>query len=162
MLRDVITRFPTIVRRIVRDARLSADEIRAVLKTAFLAAEIDLDEDPEELASLQSAARMLWEHAGYVPEGVPIVSPLPLPIDREARLERVHELASDLRSTEARELAYSMAYLSTVADLAFAPVESALLEELERALGITPDRAAELVATAAEILTPGVTDSLQP
>lgn len=162
MLRDVSTRFPTIVRRTLRDTSLSVDEIRAVLKTAYLAAEIDLDEDPEEIASLESAAQMLWELAGYAPEGVPIVSPLPLPIDHEARLERLREIASELGSTEARELAYSMAYLSTVADLELAPVESTLLDELRRVLGIAQDRAAELVETAAETMTPGVSSSPQP
>jgi hypothetical protein len=158
---DVST-FPTIVRSTVpRASSLEPRDVRTILQIAYLTAEIDLDEDPDELELLKAAGQMLWEFAGYAPEDVPIVSPLPLPIDQEARRARVLELVSELTSREARELAYTIAYLFTVEDLYLAPVESELLDDLRHGLGIERDRATELITTAATIVTPGASD-LQP
>ncbi|MDB4962829.1 MAG: hypothetical protein JWP01_2828 [Myxococcales bacterium] len=156
---DVNT-FPAIVRSTVPFVSdLSDGDVRTILKLAFLTAEIDLDESPEELDLLNLAGELLWELIGCEPQGIPIVSPLPLPIDREERSWRICELVSQLPSKEARELAYTIAYLFTVQDLYVARVESELLDELRQRLAIEPDRAAALVANAATIATPGATDA---
>jgi hypothetical protein len=165
MLQDVVTRFPVIVRTVVpQPSVLSADEIATILKIGFLATEIDFDEDPDEMDALEPIGRMLWELAGYQPPDhpVPIVSPLPLPEDYEARIKWVHQLARQLESTEARELAFTIAYLFTMLDLEVDNVESELLDELRHELQLGRERASELAATTAALETPGVDEVVQP
>ena len=147
MLRDPMATLPSLFRTTMRGRIPSRDEIRTILKIAFLTAEIDLDEDPDELQLLRTACRMLFQLAGYPPEQLPIVSPLPLPEDPEARSACIHDLAQRLPIEGARELAFGIANLFVVEDLELAPIEQAFLEELRRELHIDPARAAEL-ATA--------------
>ena len=157
MPEDIVTKFPTLVRTIVGGASLDADELRTILKIAFLGVEVDLDEDRDEMSVLQLLSRMLWDLAEHQPEPLPLVSPLPLPIDNEARTERIRELVTRLHSTPARELAYAIAYLFTLLDLEYRPIESAYLDELGHELYVAPERANELVELAAAMITPGTT-----
>src|SRR5690606_19233716 len=83
---------------------------------------------------------------------VAIVSPLP--IDDEERFSVIRRLSAQLTSRGARELAYVMAYLLAAADVELAPVEARFLDDLQRALAISDERAADLVATTAEAATP--------
>jgi hypothetical protein len=160
---DVADRLPIIYRAIVpQGAELSAPDVRTILKLAFLAVEIDFDEAPDEMQALAITNRMLWELSGHDQEPVPIVSPLPVPEDHEGRRHRIRELARQLASTEARELAYSVANLLAVLDLALARVEDAMLDELARELHLSPERAAELVELTASVVTPGIRADLHP
>ncbi len=153
-------RFPRIVTAILPPgSTLRAEEVRAILALAFLSAEIDLDELPPELDLLDVVNRTLWEVSGAPREPTPIVSPLPLPNDQEARSALLAQLSVPLRSTGARELAYVVASLFTISDFELAPVERALVAELRRVLGIAEPRAAELVEIASEIVTPGVAEA---
>lgn len=154
MLQNVLTRFPTVAEKILGAMSPSSAEIHTLLQIAYLTAEIDLDTDSDESTLLRSVNGALWKLAGQHAEVVPVVSPLPLPGDSEARVARIRELASTLASTQIRELAYAIGYLFTVADLAMQPVEGAYLEDLARELSIDPQRASELVATVAETVTP--------
>ena len=129
-------------------------EVKAIVQLGYLAAEIDLDDDPDEAALLGALGDHLWRAAGSAPEPVGLVTPVPL--DREERLAWVDALAGQLHTTSGRELAYVVAYMLTIVDLELAPVEGKLLDELRRALHLTEPRAADLVATAAEIVTPGM------
>lgn len=147
---------PQIYRTTVRGYAPTREEIRTILKLAFLAYEIDLREDAAERSLLDSANAMLWRLAGQSPEPLPVVSPLPLPIDHEERRARVRELSALLPSTEARELAYSIAYLIAVRDHEMSPVESAFLDELRVELAIDAARADALSLEASRIITPGV------
>jgi hypothetical protein len=85
----------------------------------------------------------------------------PLPIDAEERRAQIASLATQLATTSARELAYLVAYLLIVSDLELAPVETELLEGLQRALWIEGPRASELAAEVSELVTPGASRELE-
>jgi hypothetical protein len=114
----------------------------------------DLDEDPAEVSATVQLGRQVCALAGVRFEDVLRPSPLPLPRDEEARHDWVERIASDLQSTRARELAYMVAYLVTIADLEVAAPESRLLADLRAVLQLSDDRAADLAARAAERITP--------
>src|SRR5690606_36163290 len=59
-----------------------------------------------------------------------------------------------LMTRRSRELAYVYAYLLVVSDEQISRVEGRFLEDLQRELGISDERAAELAATSAEQVTP--------
>lgn len=136
---------------------LTAEQVVAILRIAYLAADIDLYEDPAERAALDELAAVLWRVAGIPPRPVPPVSPLP--IDDEERRARIAELVRDLSTPGARELAYALAYVLAVSDLALDRPEPSFLEALQLALDLDDLRASELAATAAEAITPGVDEA---
>lgn len=134
------------------ETELAMSDVEIIGQLAFLTAEIDLDEDRDEHRMLDALNRNLWQLIGCDPE--PIIAISPLPIDREERARWIRELVPQLTSADAREIAYVTAYLTAVVDYELAPLESELLAELRLALDIEPERADELVRTAAEALTP--------
>lgn len=141
------------LRRVLPSAtQLAVSDLEVIGQLAFLTAEIDLDEDRDERRMLAALNRNLWHLIGRPPE--PIVPISPLPIDREERARWIRELVPQLTTDDARELAYVAAYLTVVIDLELAPIESELLDELERALGIEHARAEQLAGAAARMLTP--------
>ena len=137
-------------------ATLTAEDATAISQICDLAARVDLDEDRDELAALDAFAREVCASAGIARDRVPPVSPLP--IDDEERCAWIRRIASRLTTQGARELAYVAANLLAVSDLEIAPVEQKMLEELRGELGLSEARARDLVATAAEIVTPGTDD----
>jgi hypothetical protein len=130
---------------------LVVSDVEVIGQLAYLAAEIDLDEDTDERFMLEALNPGLWRLIGVAPQ--PIVPISPVPLDREERGGWLRELVPQLTSRDARELAYVAAYLVVVADLELAPIESTLLGELERALAIAPARASELAVAASRALT---------
>lgn len=136
---------------------LSAREVTAILQLGWLVAEIDFHEDGEELGVWRSIARRLVATSGGEPAFLEPVSPLPL--DEEERIARIHEFSAKLSTRSARELAYAIAYLVAVADVELGPIEQSFLDQLRRALAIDEERAAYLVATAAQIVTPSGDDT---
>lgn len=63
-MQDVTLRFPDIYRATVPPScQLSDDDIRAIMKVAYLAIEIDLDEDPAEMTALEEINRILLDPA---------------------------------------------------------------------------------------------------
>lgn len=147
----------SLIRSILGRDVLSAPQIRSILRTAYLAADIDFDERVEERALLDELASRLWQIAGLRPEPISPVSPLPL--DDEERRAHIRVLAAGLTSRGARELAYALAYLLAAADIDLDRAEGRLLDDLQRALAIDDARAADLAAFAAEAVTPGVGDA---
>lgn len=133
-------------------------EARVIVQIAQLAAGIDLDEDGDERGLLSVLTRQLCAIVGIPISSVRVLSPLP--IDAEERHAQIASLASQLATTGARELAYLVAYLLIVSDLELAPVETELLEGLQRALWIEGPRAAELAAEVSELVTPGASREL--
>lgn len=131
---------------------LEREEVQAIARVAYLTAEIDFREDDAERRTLNAIGDQLWGIAGLPREPIQPVSPLPL--DDEERRWRIRELASHLTSRRSRELAYVYAYLLVVSDLQLARVEGRFLDDLQRELGISDERAAELAATSAEHVTP--------
>lgn len=141
--------------------RLARPEAITIALIAQLAAGIDLDDDAAESGLLGAVIRHLCAFAVIPRSSVPVLSPRPLPEDPEARSAWVNWLAGQLVTTRARELALVLAHLLIVSDLELAPVESALLEELQRALRVDADRARELIAEVSESVTPGARTELQ-
>lgn len=137
----------------------SPAETRAILQIAQLAAGVDLTDDADEHGLLGSLIYRLCTLAEIPISSVPVLSPLP--IDAEERNALISSLANRVVTTGGRELAYIMAYLLIVSDLELAPVETELLEGLRRALWIQRDRAAELIAEASTLVTPGVRSEMQ-
>ncbi len=135
---------------------LTRREVQAISRVAYLTAEIDFLEDDAERRTLDEIGDQLWSISGLPREPIEPVSPLP--IDDEERRWRIEELAGQLTSRRARELAYVYAYLLVVSDLQLARVEGRFLEDLQRALAIDDDRAAELAATSAEHVTPDISE----
>ena len=68
--------------------------------------------------------------------------------------DRLVSLAKKLTLVPSRELAYSVAHLLTISDIAIAPEEDSLLVDLRTALDITEDRALELATTMGAAITP--------
>jgi len=131
---------------------LAVSDVEVIGQLAFLAAEIDLDEDVLERPILDVINRGLWAQTGKPPQ--PIIPISPLPLDREERVRWLRELVPQLTSAHARDLAYLAAYVVVVIDLELAPVESEFLTDLQLALGIDDDRAAELRDSAVRAITP--------
>ncbi len=148
------------LRRLLPDAPdLTASEVETIGQLAFLTAEIDFDEEPEESSLLDTLNRSLWQMIDEAPKPIAPISPLPL--DREERIDWLRKLVPRLTTTHARELAYVAAYLVVVIDLELAPIEGALLRELQHGLGIDDERASELSLAASRRLTP-LDDELGP
>jgi hypothetical protein len=87
------------------------------------------------------------------PHSIPL--PSPVPTDDEERAAWIAVLARQLVTRAARDLAFVLAYLVIVVDLELAPVESALLEQLQHALAIPRLLADDLIETTSRIVTPG-------
>jgi hypothetical protein len=66
----------------------------------------------------------------------------------------MRELATQLHTTAAKELAYAVAFVMAVSDVDIAPEEGALVEKLEGVLKLAEDRAAEIAATISAAITP--------
>jgi tellurite resistance protein len=140
------------VRQVLGSDGLLPEDVRSILRLAYLTAEIDFDEDIAEREALQEVAGCLWDVAGSDAQAIEPVSPIPL--DGEERSALIHRLAAELPTRGARELAYVTAYLLATSDLELAPIEGRFLEELQDALGLDDDHAADLAASAAESVTP--------
>jgi len=133
-------------------------EARTILQIAQLAAGVDLDDDAAERGLLGTLTLHMCRVAKIPISTVPVLSPLP--DGDEERNAQIASLAGRLGATGARELAFILAYLLIVVDLEMAPVETELLEGLRRAFSIDSRRAAELLAQAAELVTPGARSEL--
>ncbi|HEY0478440.1 MAG TPA: hypothetical protein VGD37_13035 [Kofleriaceae bacterium] len=145
-------KFQQILEVTLGDQPISPLEIRTIGQLVQLAASTDLDDDPAEWAVLRTVMARLCARGEIAPDSVPLLSPVPS--DDEERAARIARLVPRLTTTGARDLAFALAYLVIVADLELAPVESALLERLQGALTIPRERAGDVVAAVAQIVTP--------
>jgi len=137
--------------------QIGPTEVRTILQLAQLAAEVDLDDDPAELTLLRALTARLSTATGVALDRFPWLSPIPT--DDEERAAQIAALVRGLPTTGARDLAFALAYLMIVSDLELAPVEDALLQQLQRALTIPPERASDLIDAIARIVTPGAPEA---
>lgn len=151
------TKFQQILDVIVGAPQLTPPEVETILQLVQLAAEVDRDEDPAEQALLHSLTARLCTATGIVLDRFPLLSPIPT--DDEERAAQIAALVRRLPTTGARDLAFALAYLMIVSDLELAPIEDALLQQLQRALTIPPDRASDVVDAIARIVTPGAAEA---
>jgi hypothetical protein len=146
------SRLRRIVDAVLQGERLDRSEAATILEFAQLAAGVDLDEDPAELAVLQAFAQHIAPILGERPDDTRPIPPLP---DEDARLHWLGALAAELDTRGARELAFVLAYLVSVADLAMSPLETTALEEVQRVLGVDERRATDLVVFVTETVAGG-------
>src|SRR4051794_33300716 len=137
--------------------QIGPPEVRTILQVVQLAAEVDLDDDPAELTLLRSLTARLCTATGIALDRFPLLSPIPT--DDEERAAQIAALVRRLPTTGARDLAFALAYLMVVSDLELAPIEDALLQQLQRALTIPPERASDLIDAIARIVTPGAAEA---
>jgi len=142
------------VRQLLGTDHLLPEDVRDIMRLVYVTTELDFDEDIAEREALQEIAGCLWDLAGVDTEAIRPVSPLP--IDDEERRAVIRRLAADLPTRGGREVAYVASYLAATSDCELAPVEGQFLDELQHALGISDERAADLAAAAAESMTPGL------
>jgi hypothetical protein len=156
--------FRAIAAAILRhETPLTANEAKAIVQLGDLAAGADFDEDDgDEMTLRQQLGRHVSAFAGISYDSIPSPSPLPVPEDREERMAWLQKLRGQLATVGARELAYVISYLVAIGDFELAPVETDFIADLQQVLGISDDRASELVAHAAEQVTPMSGEGMRP
>ena len=135
-------------------ASLTSDEAAAIVQLGFVMTRADVAVHGGEYTLREQVAAYVCSLGGIRADSIPTPSPLPLPGDPEARHALLRELCARIQSRAARELAYVLAALLAIEDLALARIESVMLRELQVLLGVDDARANELVAHAMEQVTP--------
>lgn len=143
------TRLRRVVEAVLPERRLDVTQATMILQIAQLAAGVDLDDDPAEQATLQAVAQQVFSIVGVKPDEVLPIPPLP---DEDARAVWLRAIAAQIKTRGARELAYALAFLVSVADLELTPLERTTLEEFQNALGLEHRRAMDLVILLSEIV----------
>lgn len=141
---------PDRIREIVRatySGKLTEAEAEAIVGLGQLAVDADGREDPDEIAMFFAFGQAVNDLAGVKRTPEPSI-----PDDDE--VARMAELARALTSDGARDLAYAMAYVLTVADVDIAPAEDVFIARLQDALGMSDERARQLGSSIAEAVTP--------
>ncbi|MDQ3368158.1 MAG: hypothetical protein M3680_22265 [Myxococcota bacterium] len=127
---------------------LSAVDAEVIVALAQLAVDADGREDSEEIQQFFAIGKAVFSLAGMSEASTPTFA-----VD-EDDAQRITTLAEQLDGTASRELAYSVAFLLTVADMASAPEEDVFIESLRTALRISEDRALDLASTISAAVTP--------
>ncbi|MDX2088783.1 MAG: hypothetical protein SFX73_13080 [Kofleriaceae bacterium] len=146
------TRLRRIVERVAPGVSLSRVEGETILQIAQLAAGADNESQPQEHMMLQAIAQQVGATAGLELGELFLIPKVP---DEGARAARLQRLANQLGTKGTRELAYTFAFLVSIADLELVPSETKALEEFQFALGVTHRRAMDLVVMLSEIIEGG-------
>jgi len=117
---------------------LEREDAERILELAQLVVDVDGQEQAEELGLYFSVGKLLFALAEVPDAEVPTFA------SDEEDDQRMFELATGLRSTEARELAFAVARTLAEADLDIGPEENKLVEQLRSLLSISRERAEEL------------------
>ena len=117
---------------------LERDDAHAILELAQLVVDVDGHEHADELGLYFRVGKLLLELAEQADAEVPTFA------SDEDDESRMFELATQLKSTPARELAFAVARTLAEADLEIGPEEDTFVERLRKLLSITPERADEL------------------
>ena len=128
--------------------KLSPEDAETIMEIAQLVVDADGQEDQDEIQSFFAIGKTVYAMAGLAETPTPTFAS-----DLEDD-ERITALAQELATPAAKELAYCVAYLLAVSDIALAPEEDAYVENLRVALGMTEDRADELAAQMGAAITP--------
>lgn len=143
------TRLRKIVTTLLGCSTLTRNDGETILEIAQLAAGIEPEEDPAEHATLQAIAQQVGALVGFKPGEL---QPIPEIPDEDARRAYLRALARQLSTQTTRELAYTLAFLVSVADLRLTPEEHTNLELFQHALGVDYSRATDLAIFASEIV----------
>ena len=146
------TKLRRIVQSILVGEELDRAEASMILQMAQLAAGADHEEPSEEHAVLQALAQHIYKLVGLKLGEVSGIEPVPDPI---ARASSLRALAAELRTRAARELSFAVAVLVAISDLDLAAEEHGWLEDLQLALGISDQRATDIVVLLSEVIASG-------
>jgi hypothetical protein len=127
---------------------LSPVDAEVIVAIAQLAVDADGREDADEIKMFFTIGKAVFGLAGMAEVPTPTFA-----VDEDDD-ERLLALSKQLQGTPSRELAYSVAFLLMVADIAIAPEEDAFIENLRDALSIDEDRAHALATTITSAITP--------
>lgn len=134
--------------RSIHAGKLSVEEAEAIVALAQLAVDADGREDPDEIKTFFTAGKAVYELTG-MPD-----LPTPTFLDSDEPDERLRELAGQLKTPAAKDLAYAVAFVMAVSDVDLAPEEGALVEKLQGVLALSEDHASELAAKISAAITP--------
>lgn len=131
---------------------LSVDQAQAIVALGRLAIDADRSVDGDELDLYDDIADLVCEMApGADPDEI-VETEDRKPRGDDDRKVRLADGVSKLGSAQVKELAYAVAYLLTIADLAIQPEEDAYLSALQDALAISDDRQSEIAATVGDAI----------
>jgi hypothetical protein len=117
---------------------LEREDAEAIIELAQLVVDIDGDEGSDEIQLFFAVGRLLYELAEVTDSSVPTFA------SHDDDEDRLFELATQLKSTEARELAFVVARVLAEADLEIVAAEETFIQRLRGLLSITKERAEEL------------------
>lgn len=129
---------------------LSASDAELIVAIAQLAMAADRELGGEEAKLFDTLAGHVYTHAN-IATSPPSYAPLD---DDEQRLDHMRNHAAQLAGKPSAALAYSVAYILSIVDLAFAPEEGDFIEALREALALDTEKSDELVSAVSEIVTP--------
>jgi hypothetical protein len=117
---------------------LEREDAEAILELAQLVVDIDGNEDSDEIKLYFAIGKLVFELA-EIPD-----APIPTFASDQDDEERLFELATQLRSTESRELAFVVARALAEANLEIVETEELFINRLRSLLSISKERADEL------------------
>jgi|ERR1041385_7473856 uncharacterized tellurite resistance protein B-like protein len=117
---------------------LTREDAVTILELAQIVVDVDGTEARDEIELFFQVGKLLFQLAEIPDEPVPTFA-----TDQEDE-ERMFDLATNLKSTPARELAFAVVRTLAEADLEIAPVEDTYLDRLRGVLSISRERADEL------------------
>src|SRR5215831_8564117 len=127
-------RFRDLAEVIGADAKITAYEACAAVQIAYFAADLAGRLNWPSRRALETLSREVCSVIGCPPPSEAILTHEHL--DERDELHKIGVLARDLQSASARELAFAIAYLSTLADLGAKEIESQVIVRLRRTLDI--------------------------
>lgn len=131
---------------------LGVEQARGIIALGRLAVDADRTVDGDELDLYDDIADLVCEMApGADPDEI-VEAEDRKPRGDDDRKARLAENAGKLGTPAVKELAYAVAYLLTIADLAIQPEEDAYLSALQDALAIGDDRQSEIAATVGDAI----------
>lgn len=117
---------------------LDREDAEAIIELAQLVVDIDGGEGSDEIQLFFAVGKLLYEIAEVTD------APVPTFASHEDDEDRLFELATQLKSTEARELAFVVARVLAEADLEIVASEETFIQRLRSLLSISKERAEEL------------------
>ena len=117
---------------------LEREDAEAIIELAQLVVDIDGGEGADEIQLFFAIGKLLYDLAEVKD------APVPTFASHEDDEDRLFELASGLKSTESRELAFVVARALAEADLEIVAAEETFISRLRSLLSISKERAEEL------------------
>ena len=132
--------------------KLTPTEAQAIVGLGRLAIDADRTVDGDELDLYDDLGDMICELAGADADEI-VEAEDRKPRGDDDRKARLADGAGKLGTAQVRELAYAVAYMLTIADLAIQPDEDAYLSALQDALAISDDRQNEIAGDVSDALS---------